>query len=498
MPWNGPGDNNVDESRERACELYFEGPEKETEGEDPEYSTKPNHPSRPPISRPPSPSAIQPYSDDTNSNTYQDVYHPSCLSAPAFPSGVYSQNDYSNPIGLSISTPNHATINNYSNGLAHPLYNQIPIQHGFPQPPVPTYPVYQQQHQVQPASLQDLSTSYSELLTIPHNNMPVAPTMDFSDDLSALLASFTEHNRSSDELRFEDLVNDGVFSTDASEAAIDAAKTAHLLSFAQTHTSTVFSTEPDLSPSSPLSSGSTTYVDAYGFPPLRSVEELETSSAINPAQLFTTAQTSAAAKADDPFDPELSAVLDALLLNFTPEAQPHAELTAATPASVLPPALPELASTAGSRSVTPSVRPTKPLPKQKEKAPPKVRELLPLDAPVQSRSYIAPSKTSRKVLPQAFVNRLSEEKLAGVKRALAGDDVVDEEAEELARFVRPKIMTKREQNTMAARRSRQRKMEEKADLEAERDGFKRRVEELERLLRESEAENKALRECLHK
>ncbi|EJU03271.1 hypothetical protein DACRYDRAFT_40740, partial [Dacryopinax primogenitus] len=103
--------------------------------------------------------------------------------------------------------------------------------------------------------------------------------------------------------------------------------------------------------------------------------------------------------------------------------------------------------------------------------------LLPLDAPIQERAYIAPSKTSRKVLPQAFVNRLSEEKLAGVKRALAGDENVDDEAEELARFVRPKIMTKREQNTMAARRSRQRKMEEKAVLEEERDALKLRVEE---------------------
>ncbi|KZT60641.1 hypothetical protein CALCODRAFT_465208 [Calocera cornea HHB12733] len=59
-------------------------------------------------------------------------------------------------------------------------------------------------------------------------------------------------------------------------------------------------------------------------------------------------------------------------------------------------------------------------------------------------------------------------------------------------------MTKREQNTMAARRSRQRKMEERAVLEGERDVLKQRVEELEKMLRESEAENKALRECLKK
>jgi len=111
---------------------------------------------------------------------------------------------------------------------------------------------------------------------------------------------------------------------------------------------------------------------------------------------------------------------------------------------------------------------------------------------------VAPSKTSRKILPQAFVNRIGEEKVAGVKRVLAEGEDVDPEAEELARMVKPKIEVKREQNTMAARRSRQRKAAEKAQLETELEACRAELAETKRQLEDARAENRILREVMQR
>ncbi|KAF8581023.1 hypothetical protein K439DRAFT_1355176 [Ramaria rubella] len=85
--------------------------------------------------------------------------------------------------------------------------------------------------------------------------------------------------------------------------------------------------------------------------------------------------------------------------------------------------------------------------------------LVPLDAPTQPRQYVTPSVTSRKVLPAAFVK--------GKKRARSE---VDEDADRtddthLDPNTQEAIEAKRRQNTLAARRSRQRKLENIRTLE---------------------------------
>jgi len=88
-------------------------------------------------------------------------------------------------------------------------------------------------------------------------------------------------------------------------------------------------------------------------------------------------------------------------------------------------------------------------------------ELVPLDAPTQPRNYLTPSTTSRKELPSAFLARTSR------KRAVS---VVDEEQDLVAA-----IETKRRQNTIAARRSRQRKLEHTRQLEQENEELQAQV-----------------------
>ncbi|KDQ15138.1 hypothetical protein BOTBODRAFT_73070, partial [Botryobasidium botryosum FD-172 SS1] len=87
--------------------------------------------------------------------------------------------------------------------------------------------------------------------------------------------------------------------------------------------------------------------------------------------------------------------------------------------------------------------------------------LVPLDAPTQPRNYLTPSTTSRKELPSAFLARTSR------KRAVS---VVDEEEDLVAA-----IETKRRQNTIAARRSRQRKLEHTRQLEQENEELQAQV-----------------------
>jgi len=97
--------------------------------------------------------------------------------------------------------------------------------------------------------------------------------------------------------------------------------------------------------------------------------------------------------------------------------------------------------------------------------------LVPYDAPVQSRNYITPSATSRKEVPAVFAKKRSrtqafgdeEDQLAAETAALAPDDV-------------DAIEAKRKQNTLAARRSRKRKLEYQRELE---DSLEREREEKE-------------------
>ena len=76
--------------------------------------------------------------------------------------------------------------------------------------------------------------------------------------------------------------------------------------------------------------------------------------------------------------------------------------------------------------------------------------LIPLDAPVQPRNYIAPSATSRKEPPRKRART----------EALGDDDEADKDVGEL-----DAIAAKRLQNTLAARRSRKRKLEHQLEIE---------------------------------
>jgi len=88
--------------------------------------------------------------------------------------------------------------------------------------------------------------------------------------------------------------------------------------------------------------------------------------------------------------------------------------------------------------------------------------LVPLEAPTQPRNYLAPSSTSRKELPAVFAKKRA--------RSMAFGDEEDELEEEAANGTptgteADAIAAKRRQNTLAARRSRKRKLEYQRDLE---------------------------------
>lgn len=108
-----------------------------------------------------------------------------------------------------------------------------------------------------------------------------------------------------------------------------------------------------------------------------------------------------------------------------------------------------------------------------------------IDAPIQPRSYLLPSVTSRKRKTTAVERELIKRKGAG--KSAGQDEATVEEA--IPSDLVAAVERKRLQNTLAARKSRQRKQERlgeleerNKELEAENDGLKQRVEQLEALL----------------
>ncbi|KAF8079246.1 ectomycorrhiza-regulated protein [Lyophyllum atratum] len=97
--------------------------------------------------------------------------------------------------------------------------------------------------------------------------------------------------------------------------------------------------------------------------------------------------------------------------------------------------------------------------------------LIPLDAPTQSRRYITPSVTSRKEIP-AFFQKMRHNSPPSEDE----EDELTEEPPASNATDQEKIEWKRRQNTLAARRSRKRKMQNVQRLE----------ETVERLTRERE------------
>ena len=84
--------------------------------------------------------------------------------------------------------------------------------------------------------------------------------------------------------------------------------------------------------------------------------------------------------------------------------------------------------------------------------------LIPFDAPIQPRKYLTPSATSRKEVPAVFKKKRSRSTAFGEE-----EDGGDESAQNVDLEA---IEAKRRQNTLAARRSRKRKLEYQRELEA--------------------------------
>lgn len=99
---------------------------------------------------------------------------------------------------------------------------------------------------------------------------------------------------------------------------------------------------------------------------------------------------------------------------------------------------------------SPFAEPSPPSTKRTRRAPSSAPPVLALDAPIQARRYNGDSKTSRKVLPKA------------IERSL-GKDARNRDEDDL----RAEVDSRRAQNTLAARKSRQRKAEEVNGLKAE-------------------------------
>lgn len=98
--------------------------------------------------------------------------------------------------------------------------------------------------------------------------------------------------------------------------------------------------------------------------------------------------------------------------------------------------------------------------------------LVPVDAPTQQRKYLTPSATSRKEVPAVFARKRA--------RATAFGEEQDELTEDVhispSMTEQEQIEAKRRQNTIAARRSRKRKLEYQRELEDSVEQYKRESE----------------------
>ncbi|GJE91696.1 bZIP transcription factor [Phanerochaete sordida] len=105
--------------------------------------------------------------------------------------------------------------------------------------------------------------------------------------------------------------------------------------------------------------------------------------------------------------------------------------------------------------------------------------LVPFDAPIQSRKYVTPSATSRKAVPAGFAKKRAR------SQAFDEEDDASLDPNDL-----DAIEAKRRQNTLAARRSRKRKLEYQRELESnldrlqdEKEQWKQRAQMLEEVMR---------------
>jgi hypothetical protein len=94
--------------------------------------------------------------------------------------------------------------------------------------------------------------------------------------------------------------------------------------------------------------------------------------------------------------------------------------------------------------------------------------LVPVDAPTQPRKYLTPSATSRKELPAVFARKRARTAAFGDEEDQLGEEVVINSS----MTEQEQIEAKRRQNTIAARRSRKRKLEYQRELEDSVDRYK--------------------------
>jgi hypothetical protein len=147
-----------------------------------------------------------------------------------------------------------------------------------------------------------------------------------------------------------------------------------------------------------------------------------------------------------------------------------------------------LPSTPGHATALDIAPPTRPLPRRKAVLTGTRKgvtpgALIPEDAPIQSRSYTTPSSTSRKEIPAVIVKKRTRAQAFTDDDPLLLRDKPDltappNESEQDA------IEAKRRQNTLAARRSRKRKLEYQNNLESAVEHWKARALLLEDMLQE--------------
>ncbi|KAI5478964.1 transcription factor [Pseudohyphozyma bogoriensis] len=105
--------------------------------------------------------------------------------------------------------------------------------------------------------------------------------------------------------------------------------------------------------------------------------------------------------------------------------------------------------------------------------------LIPLDAPVQSRNYVLPSRTSRKRKSEILENERRKARGTAAK----GEEEEEEVDEDAVEEVMEAVEKKRRQNTISARKSRARKQLRLTELENENDALRAQLaavsEELE-------------------
>lgn len=135
--------------------------------------------------------------------------------------------------------------------------------------------------------------------------------------------------------------------------------------------------------------------------------------------------------------------------SFTPSLDPHALFSPAISDSPNPTAFP---------------RSTRKLPTgtRKNISP---ESLVPIEAPTQPRSYVIPSVTSRKELPAVFAKKRARSMAFGDEEDELAEEPVDPNALPPTATEAEAIAAKRRQNTLAARRSRKRKLEYQRQLE---------------------------------